>query len=283
MTTSFRPGALVTVRPHPDDEVLATGGLLALSARLGRPTVLITCTDGSQGDGPAGAKPGEEGHDPDLVAAWRRLELRASCRRLGVAELVELGWRDSGMVGWPANEAPSAFCRAPLDEVAATVAGVLERVGAEVVVTDDEQGTYGHPDHVRCNEVTLQALRLLDRPVVLCYPALRRSRLAELAELARSLPFDAAELGVPEDIGTWGRPDEELSDVLDVSEVADAKLGALRAHGSQVDTAWLARLPSSLLRTVLSEEAFVRAAAPSGSDEPFGLDDWVRALAGRGS
>lgn len=269
--------ALVAVRPHPDDEVLATGGLLALAAQAGRPTVLVTCTDGSQGDGPAGAKPGEEGHDPDLVATWRRLELRASSRRLGVGELVELGWRDSGMDGWPANQAAGAFCQAPLDEVAEPVARVLERSGAEVVVTDDEHGTYGHPDHVRCHQVTRRALELLDRPVALCYPALRRSRLAELVDLARSLPFDPAELGVPEDVGTWGRPDEELSDVLDVSEVADAKLGALRAHGSQVDTAWLARLPANLLRKVLSEEAYVRAGVPGAWERIGSLSEWVGA------
>jgi LmbE family N-acetylglucosaminyl deacetylase len=269
-------GALVAVRPHPDDEVLATGGLLALGARCGRPTVLVTCTDGSQGDGPAGAKPGEEGHDPDLVARWRRLELRASCRRLGIDELVELGWRDSGMDGWPANQAAGAFCQAPLDQVAQSVAEVLDRTGAAVVVTDDEHGTYGHPDHVRCHQVTLRALELLRRPIALCFPALRRARLAELAELARSLPFDAAELGVPEDIGTWGRPDEELSDVLDVSEVVDAKLGALRAHSSQVDTAWLARLPDTLLKSVLREEAFVRAGDQRAWERVGNLSAWVR-------
>ena len=66
--------------------------------------MLVTCTDGGCGDGPGGVKPGDPGHDPAAVAAMRRGELEASCDVLEVGHLELLGYADSGMMGWPAND-----------------------------------------------------------------------------------------------------------------------------------------------------------------------------------
>src|SRR3954454_24881574 len=78
---------LMAVHAHPDDEATGTGGVLARYASEGIRTVLVTCTDGRCGDGPGGVKPGDAGHQPDAVAAARRLELEESCRVLEVSEL----------------------------------------------------------------------------------------------------------------------------------------------------------------------------------------------------
>src|SRR5215469_13012962 len=115
------PLTLMAVHAHPDDEVISTGGALARYADDGVRTVVVTCTDGSQGFGPGGVLPGEPGHDLDAVAATRRAELTTSCSLLGVAHLELLGYRDSGMAGWAGNEKPDAFCNVPVAAAAARV------------------------------------------------------------------------------------------------------------------------------------------------------------------
>ena len=94
---------LMAVHAHPDDEVLGTGGVLARCADEGIRTVLVTCTNGEQGDGPDGVKPGQEGHDEAHVRERRIAELRDSVAQLRVTHLELLGYRDSGMAGWTAN------------------------------------------------------------------------------------------------------------------------------------------------------------------------------------
>src|ERR1700735_5167496 len=87
---------LMAVHAHPDDDATGPGGILARCAAEGIRTVLVTCTDGSCGDGPGGVKPGEPGHDPAAVVAIRRRELEESCRVLGVTHLELLEYPDSG-------------------------------------------------------------------------------------------------------------------------------------------------------------------------------------------
>src|ERR1700730_17537132 len=149
---------LMAVHAHPDDEVISTGGILARYADEGVRTVVITCTDGSQGFGPGGVLPGEPGHDRDAVAETRRAELERSCSVLGVAHLEVLGYRDSGMAGWAANLEPDAFQNVPVDQAAAAVAGLLARYQPDVLVTYDANGGYGHPDHIHTHQVVLAAL-----------------------------------------------------------------------------------------------------------------------------
>src|SRR5579863_5452702 len=99
----------MAVHAHPDDEASSTGGVLALLARQGVRTVLVTCTNGEYGDAPGGVKPAEDGHDADAVAQLRSRELDAAVAALGVRRAVRLGYRDSGMRGWPGNDDPRSF------------------------------------------------------------------------------------------------------------------------------------------------------------------------------
>src|ERR1700753_4450611 len=111
-----RPLTLMAVHAHPHDAATGTGGVLARCAAEGIQTVLVTCTDGRCGDAPGGIKPGEPGHDPDAVVALRRAELEASCAVLGVSHLEVLGYPDSGMMGWPQNDAPGSFWTTPVTQ-----------------------------------------------------------------------------------------------------------------------------------------------------------------------
>ena len=98
---------LMAVHAHPDDECLSTGGVLARYSDEGIRTVLVTCTNGEQGDGPGGVKPGDPGHTTPRWRERRLAELRESVQHLGIEHLELLGYRDSGMDGWEPTPTPT--------------------------------------------------------------------------------------------------------------------------------------------------------------------------------
>src|SRR5437667_2329831 len=104
------PLTLMAVHAHPDDESSSTGGILARYADEGIMTVVVTCTNGEFGDGPENVKPGQEGHDEDMVKKTRLVELDNACEVLGVSHLELLGYHDSGMPDWPYKDHDGVFC-----------------------------------------------------------------------------------------------------------------------------------------------------------------------------
>src|SRR5690348_9621063 len=154
----------MAVHAHPDDEATSTGGVLARYAAEGIRTIVVTCTDGRCGDGPGGVKPGDPGHDPDAVVAARRAELEAACAALGVDHLERLEYRDSGMMGWPANDAPGSFWTTPIAESAGRLAELIRQYRPDVLVTYDDFGGYGHPDHIQVHRITMAAVDMTGTP-----------------------------------------------------------------------------------------------------------------------
>jgi LmbE family N-acetylglucosaminyl deacetylase len=246
----------MVVHAHPDDEVVSTGGVLARYADEGIDTVLVTCTNGEQGDGPGGVKPGEPGHDPRAVSELRLAELRRSCAELAVGHVELLGYRDSGMAGWAANGEPGAFANVPLDAAAGRIAALLDKYRPQVVATYGADGLSGHPDHVQAHRATVEAARraAVDK---LYFTAVPRSAVARLrATLAADGPGPVGGLG-PE----FGTPDEQITTRVDVSAFVPRKKAALTAHASQTSEFFLLRLPGDLLELALGTESFVRAGA----------------------
>src|SRR5665213_800825 len=148
---------LMAVHAHPDDEVISTGGTLARYADEGVRTVVVTCTDGSQGFGPSFVNSGEPGHSPADVALTRADELARSCAALGVSNIEMLGYGDSGMAAWKSNEGPNAFCRVEVADAAQRVAQLIEYYRPQVLVTYANNGGSGHPDHVMAHKATVAA------------------------------------------------------------------------------------------------------------------------------
>ncbi|WP_395110794.1 PIG-L family deacetylase [Actinomadura sp. SCN-SB] len=246
---------LMAVHAHPDDEVLSTGGLLARCAAEGIRTVLVTCTNGEGGDDPNGFKPTDEGHDAEGVARLRLAELRESARLLGIDHVELLGYRDSGMAGWHTNEHPEAFANVPVEAAAHRVAGLMERYRPQVVVTYDETGGYGHPDHIQAHRVAVAATESTGIPEKLYYTAIPRSGIVQLMEYLRTTGMDVGAFDVPEDIGV---PDEAITSVVDVSPFVERKRKALEAHASQGENIFILRLPEDARRMVLGQETFTR-------------------------
>ncbi|GAA4322350.1 PIG-L family deacetylase [Klenkia terrae] len=253
-----RPLTLMAVHAHPDDEATSTGGVLARYAAEGVTTVLVTCTDGALGDA-GSVKPGEEGHSAEEVVAQRAAELAESCRILGVTHAHQLGYHDSGMMGWPQNDAPGAFWTTPLDEPVARLAELIAQHRPDVVVTYDENGFYGHPDHIQAHRITVAALEASGSDARLYYSTIRRSDFARFGEMMRAAGEEFPEAEEGQEMPAMGAEDADVAADVDCTAFAQAKRDALAAHASQVENIFFLRLPMEVFTAAMGREAFVQA------------------------
>jgi LmbE family N-acetylglucosaminyl deacetylase len=218
----IRPGDrwLVAVA-HPDDESFGCGSLIARAAARGADVVVACATRGEAGE-PAPGTP-----DCGDLGAVREAELHRASAVLGAARVELLGYRDSGFAGEPA---PGTLCATAVDDVAAVLRRLVADLRPDVVVVLD--GSDGHRDHLHMRAATRAALAQLpgDPPVLVehCLPnSLMRRWLEEMRSLRPDTPYHAIDPAV------IGRPDDEVTDVLDVSDVLDRREAALAAHHSQ--------------------------------------------------
>ncbi len=150
-----RAPTLLTVTAHPDDETLWAGGVMARYAAEGLRVLCVTCTGGENGsivlpelDTPKNrARLGE----------IRAEELSRALARLGSIENRWLGYRDSGMMGTPENNDPRSFWQADLEEATGRLVRIVREVRADVIVTFNEWGGNGHPDHIRAAQIARAA------------------------------------------------------------------------------------------------------------------------------
>ncbi|SDN09497.1 N-acetyl-1-D-myo-inositol-2-amino-2-deoxy-alpha-D-glucopyranoside deacetylase [Allokutzneria albata] len=279
--TLTAPPRLLLVHAHPDDESLWTGGTIARYAAQGVHVTVITCTLGEEGEViPEGLR-GLGPDAADQLGGYRVGELRSACGALGIADHRFLGgpgrWRDSGMVGTAANAHPRAFVNGDFEEQVAALEAVLRELRPQVVVSYDPNGGYGHPDHIRAHQVTMAATERVPEVDRVFYAVTSRAAtevgVAALAEV-EGLPFRLpapGELPVTEDA--------EITTTVDVSENLTAKLGALRAHATQVQV-WQAgdgtaayALSNGIAQPLVAAEYYVLAkgSAEGAETDLFGV------------
>jgi LmbE family N-acetylglucosaminyl deacetylase len=247
-------GPVVAVHAHPDDESITTGGLLAKASAMGLRTVVVTCTGGDVGPNRTGV---------NQLAHARAEELQAALTILDVSQGIQLGYRDSGLAGWPDNNHPASFHAAPLGEAAQKVSAILREVQPRIVVTYGPDGGYGHPDHIKAHQVTLEAFRRADLPGSRLYAvAFPRRWLRRFTELSCKAGVEAREpalLGI-DDLDAppgFGAPDSAPVEELDVGAYVEAKRAAVAAHATQMDGHVLTRLPADVLKEIWSREFYV--------------------------
>jgi mycothiol conjugate amidase Mca len=269
---------LLAVHAHPDDECIGTGGVLARYADEEVRTVLVTCTDGAVGEisGPALAT-------PENLAEVRARELDEAVRILCVSRLVKLGYRDSGMAGTADNANPASFQQARFDEAVERVVRIIREERPQVVITYDERGGYGHPDHIRAHQVAVAAFEAAAdtarfpsageawAPAKLYYSVVPRSALGRFAERLREagieVPFRRAAESATED-PPFGVADERVTTSVDVSAYVGQKRAALEAHRTQMGPEqFFMRLPTELFAEVFGRETFQRVTGPGGTPE----------------
>ncbi len=279
---------LLAVHAHPDDESTSMGGTYARYSDQGVRTVLVTCTDGEVG----------EMLDPDRDPAdaqarmgeIRRAELECAVQVLGIHQLVWLGYRDSGMAGTPDNEDPRSFYRSDFGEATRRLVEIVRQERPQVLVSYNEDGGYGHPDHVLAHRITVAAFDQagdpkrfpeLDlapwQPSKLYYTAWSRARMQRAVQLF-------AELGLPNpfedrDLETLGTPDEAITTRIEVADWLERKRAAWRCHRSQITEDFiLLRVPPERARVEMREEFYVRVR--SLVDAPLPEDDLFSGLRG---
>jgi N-acetyl-1-D-myo-inositol-2-amino-2-deoxy-alpha-D-glucopyranoside deacetylase len=271
---------LLLVHAHPDDESLTTGATMARYAAEGVEVTLVTCTLGEEGEIIPPALEQLGAWAADQLGGYRSGELAAACSALGVWRHHYLGgigrWRDSGMAATPAADHPRAFTRGSVREQAEQLRAILADVRPQVVVTYDESGGYGHPDHIRAHEVTMAAATTaasVRRVFHAAAPAGATERgLAALRE-AGNVPFR-----IPADDELPTVPDERAGTTIDVRDHLEVKVTALRAHATQVtvvDSPRCFALSNGIAQPLLPAEYFVLAhGAGEGADDDLfgGLD-----------
>ena len=240
---------LLIVHAHPDDETIGTGATMAKYASEGTAVTLVTCTLGEEGEI---LVPGLEhlaADKDDTLGQFRIAELNAACDVLGVADHRFLGgagrWRDSGMIGTPENENPQCFWRADFDELTAAMVAVIREVRPQVVATYDENGAYGHPDHIQANRVTVAGVEKAADPTYrpelgkpwtvskLYWTAIPKSVLAEGMRIMREAGHDFLQADDVEEL-PMGTPDKLVTTAVDGSEFLPKKIAAMKAHATQI-------------------------------------------------
>ena len=235
--------SLLLVHAHPDDESIGTGATMAKYAAEGARVTLVTCTLGELGE----IIPPDLHHLlPDELGQHRVVELDRACAALGVADHRFLGgegrYRDSGMMGMPDNDDPRCFWQADLDEAAGELLGVIREVQPQVLVTYDDNGFYGHPDHIQAHRVAWRAFELAAGAVAKFYAtAVPRSVLAAGIEAIRgrepsgNAPGEAdfTQVDSVDDL-PFGVPDEVVTTEIDATAYLGQKIAAMRAHATQI-------------------------------------------------
>ncbi|MGV9290259.1 N-acetyl-1-D-myo-inositol-2-amino-2-deoxy-alpha-D-glucopyranoside deacetylase [Streptomyces sp. NPDC003719] len=234
---------LLLVHAHPDDESINNGATMARYVAEGAHVTLVTCTLGERGE----VIPPELGHLSGAALGGHRLgELKEAMRALGVEDFRLLGgagrYSDSGMMGLPDNDDPGCFWQADVDRAAGLLAEVILEIRPQVVVTYDDDGGYGHPDHIQAHRVAMRAVELAaeqgwDVPKVYWNRVPRSVAEESFARLERDLPglpFEkAAAVGdVPGVVA-----DEQITTEIDGTPYAAAKAAAMRAHATQITVA----------------------------------------------
>ena len=242
---------LVCFHAHPDDEAIATGGLMATAAAAGHRVVLVCATRGEQGEP-------QEGVLDDGEELWQRriVELATSAELLGAEEPRYLDYEDSGMMGEPTNDNPKCFWQADHDEATTRLVEILRDVDAEVLTIYDDHGGYGHPDHIRVHTVGLAAAAQLGLEHVY-ESTINRDTVRQMMMANQGPDADVDTDQIELDVESFGTPHDDISFALDVASVVDVKKQSIAAHRSQVgpDSFFLS-MPDAMFAEAFGVEHF---------------------------
>ncbi len=273
MRQTARVATLVCFHAHPDDESIATGGTMARAAADGHRVVLVVATRGENGEVEEGFLPPGE-----ALGARRERETLASAEVLGASRVEFLDYTDSGMIGTPTNEVDGCFWRADVEEAAGRLAAILVEEQADVLTVYDDNGGYGHPDHIQVHRVGVRAAELAGTPEV--YEATMnrddmRRMFRDLHEQGISLVDGEGgpDLGEEPDMGV---PEALLTHRVDVTGWLPAKRASMRAHASQIaESSFFLAMPDEQFSRAFGIEWLTRRGAPprDGDFEP-----WLGAL-----
>ncbi len=271
-------GGILSIFAHPDDETFGVGGVMAHYAARGMPVTMVCATRGEVGE----ISPGSEATQ-ETLGAFREQELRDAMAILGVSDVRFLEFRDSGMAGTPENADPRAFINAPADAVVASLVRIIRERRPDAIVTWDESGGYGHPDHVAVHHHATAAFHAAADAAShpnegdahatqrLFYTAIPMKEFGRIMEEMRKAGGDIPDVAEDEaQMNSLPRIDPNV--VIDVGPHYEDKMRAMLSHKTQIsDMDPFMRLPDEIRRGFFGREWFYLA--HPGAREGVMLDD----------
>ena len=233
---------LLLVHAHPDDETIGNGVTMAKYATAGTQVTLVTCTRGEEGEVLLSELANLASDKDDKLGEQRIIELKNAMHELGIKDYRFLGapnkkWRDSGMMGTPQNDRNDVFWQTDLDEAALELVKIILEIKPQVLITYDEFGGYGHPDHIKAHRVAMRAAELaIDQGWQISkiyWNTTPGSVVQEGIEKMKEVGSDFFGAESVEDL-PWAKPDELVTTVINAPEFVPQKLAAMKAHATQI-------------------------------------------------
>ena len=280
-----REGArcILLVHAHPDDECISTGGTIARYSDAGVRVVLVTCTNGELGEIADVPELGEIDQIRPRLGEIRAAELREACAHLGDVDIRLLGYHDSGMDGTSGNDDPKAFVNQDVGGPIQRVVAIIRETRPDVLITYNEIGAYGHPDHIRAHEVAMagaaEAASAAYMPELgprheiakVYYTAFPKSLLLGGRDMAQQFGIDPDDFFSLDEIERVGTDDDAVTTRIDVAKHIDRKFRALEAHKTQRGTTEIfLQIPEEYRSVAMGAEYYVRV-RPFGDDHESDL------------
>jgi N-acetyl-1-D-myo-inositol-2-amino-2-deoxy-alpha-D-glucopyranoside deacetylase len=233
---------LLLVHAHPDDETINNGVTMTKYAQEGAKVTLVTCTRGEEGEVLIESLANLASSKDDKLGEHREVELKNAMQHLGIEDYRFLGapnkkWRDSGMIGSSQNERSDVFWQANLEEAAQELVKVILETKPHVLITYDEFGGYGHPDHIKANQVAMKAA---DMAVAqgwtiskIYWNTMPRSVIQNGIEKMKEIGSSFFGAESADDL-PFAKPDELVTAVIRATEFVPQKLEAMKAHATQI-------------------------------------------------
>ncbi len=233
---------MLLVHAHPDDETINNGATMAKYAAEGVQVTLVTCTRGEEGEVLVESLANLASSRDDKLGEHREIELKKAMVHLGVKDFRFLGspnkkWRDSGMIGTAQNERKDVFWQADLTEAAQELVKIILEIKPQVLITYDEFGGYGHPDHIKANQVAMLAAELASN---------QGWKISKI--YWNTMPKSVIQMGIDKmkEVGSsffgadsvddlpFAKPDELVTSVIKAPDYVEQKLEAMKAHETQI-------------------------------------------------
>jgi N-acetyl-1-D-myo-inositol-2-amino-2-deoxy-alpha-D-glucopyranoside deacetylase len=233
---------LLLVHAHPDDETINNGVTMAKYAASGAQVTLVTCTRGEEGEVLVTELANLASDKDDKLGEHREVELKDAMVQLGINDFRFLGapnkkWRDSGMMGTTQNERGDVFWQADLDEASHELVKIILEIQPQVLITYDEFGGYGHPDHIKAHRVAMRATELAAEQgwhvSKIYWNTMPRSVIQLGIEKMKEVGSDFFGAQSADDL-PFAKPDELVTTVVNAPEYVPQKLEAMKAHATQI-------------------------------------------------
>ncbi len=240
MRSSYKGFRMLLVHAHPDDETINNGATMALYAALGADVTLVTCTRGEEGEVLVKDLEHLAAHNTDSLGDHRVEELAVAMKALGISDHRFLGegrikYRDSGMMGTEPNNRPDVFWQANFDEATHDLVKVIEEVKPHVLITYDEIGGYGHPDHIQAHRVAMSAAEKSAWNIQKIYwNVMPKSVIQEGIDAMKKIGSDFFGAESAEDL-PFAKDDSFVHAMVDGNAYVEQKMDAMRAHATQIE------------------------------------------------